>query len=420
MSNKATRFKKSRFLLNSLKFNRYDFLNALFIAILASLYLYLEFFGFRFYLLNSIVAIYVFYRLLKASQPVLMLTAFFIGLLWFHWVGFSFSYVNMSWAIPFVALFFATGYALSFWIIGFSQKIYIRLPLIFLISFYNPLYFDWFRFELLLVNSYFGVTLWQYALLLITVGSFIYFEKKRYAPFIFIALLASVDYSTPQIKDLPLKVEVGQTMISQEKKWLGSELDTILDMNFRMIDEAIKEHKELVLLPESTFPLYLNQYPSLEAALKERSHYINIIVGSLYLEGQTPYNATYYFHKGEKQVAKKMVLVPFGEYIPLPKFIRKYINDIIFQGGADYETASAPTDFLVKGTKIRNAICYEATCELFYKDGVDYIVALTNNGWFLPSIEPTLQKLLIKLYAKRHGVTVMHSVNGSPSEIIRP
>ena len=420
MSNKTKISKTFIFLGKSLKFNGKDALHGLFIAILASLFLYLEFFDLRFYLLNSLVAIYVFYRLLKATQPVLMLAGFFTALFWFYWVGFSFFYVGMAWAMPLVALFFATGYALSFWVIGFSQKIYFRLPLIFLLSFYNPLYFDWFRPELLLVHSYFGVTLWQYALLLTTIALFIYFQKKRFAWLISLGLLLSINYTPAEVKALPLEVDIAQTMIPQEKKWLRSELESILDMNFKKIDDAIAAKKELILLPESAFPLYLNRYESLIASLKQRSHHINIIVGALFVENQLPYNATYYFSKGKQQVAKKMVLVPFGEYIPLPKFIRQYINEIIFQGGADYETASAPTDFMVNGTKIRNAICYEASCELFYQDDVNYIVALSNNGWFQPSIEPTLQKLLIQLYAKRYGVTVMHSVNGSPSEVIRP
>ena len=420
MSNKSSRFKKLRYLLSTLKFNQNEFLWGLVIATLFSLFIYLEIFDLHFLLLNSIIAIYVFYKIFKATQGTLVVAGFFIGLFWFYWVGFSFMYVDMMLAIPFVSLVFGMVFSFTFWIIGFTQKIYFRLPLIFLLSFYDPFYFNWFRPELLLLHSYFGVTLWQYALFLSSIALYVHFQKQRFALLAFLLLLGSINFTVATTKPLPFTVTVEHTDIQQEQKWLRSQLEPILDMNFLKIHKAIKENKELVVLPESTIPLYLNLYPSLENQLKELSHKISIIIGSLYMHEQKPYNATYYFHNGEEDIAKKMILVPFGEYIPLPKFIRKYINDLIFQGGADYETAKTPTDFILNGIKIRNAICYEATCELFYKDGVRYITALTNNGWFRPSIEPVLQKLLIGLYAKRHGVTVLHSVNGSPSEIIHP
>ncbi len=420
MSNKTQGFKKLRFILSTLKFNRADFFNGLQIGILLSLFIYFEHFDLNLLILNSIIAIYAYYRLLTANQGTLIVSAFIMGLLWFYWVGFSFIYVDMPWAIPLVAIFFATGYALSFWVIGFSQAIYFRVVLIFLLSFYNPLYFDWFRPELLLVNSYFGVQLWQYALILISLALFIYFKKQKWAPLSFLLLLASIDYSSASVQKVPLDVAITQTNIDQKKKWLPSERASIVAMNFDKIEKAIADNKELIILPESTLPLYLNLAPALQNRLKEYSYAIDIIIGSLFAERRKSYNATYYYSQGVEKIGKKMILVPFGEYIPLPKFLRKYINDLIFQGGEDYETADAPTDFIIKGTRIRSAICYEATAEIFYQGDVDYLIAISNNQWFQPSTEPTLQKLIIKLYAKRHGVTVMHSINGSQSMVIYP
>jgi len=106
-----------------------------------------------------------------------------------------------------------------------------------------------------------------------------------------------------------------------------------------------------------------------------------------------------------------MVLVPFGEYIPLPKFMQKIINDFFFNGEADFSHANNPTDFIVKGTKFRNAICYEATTDAIFKGDVKYVIAISNNGWFVPSIEPTLQNLLMKFYERKYDVTIFHSVN---------
>ncbi|MBD3825095.1 MAG: apolipoprotein N-acyltransferase, partial [Epsilonproteobacteria bacterium] len=121
----------------------------------------------------------------------------------------------------------------------------------------------------------------------------------------------------------------------------------------------------------------------------------------------------------EYTIAKKMILVPFGEYIPLPAFLRQLINDTFFAGAADFQTATSPTDFIIKGVKFRNAVCYEATCQELYEGDVKYLIATSNNAWFAPSIEPTLQNLLLRYYARKNGVTILHSANYRGSGIIQ-
>jgi apolipoprotein N-acyltransferase len=125
------------------------------------------------------------------------------------------------------------------------------------------------------------------------------------------------------------------------------------------------------------------------------------------------------FQNGNYSFAKKLVLVPFGEYVPLPKFAQDFINDTFFAGQADFKTADKPSDFLINGEKFRNAICYEATCSEIYEGEVDYVIATSNNAWFAPSIEPTLQKLLMRYYARKNGVTIYHSANYKGTGIIK-
>jgi apolipoprotein N-acyltransferase len=49
---------------------------------------------------------------------------------------------------------------------------------------------------------------------------------------------------------------------------------------------------------------------------------------------------------------------------------------------------------------------------------VRYLVALSNNGWFKPSIEPTLQNLLIRFYARKNNTVVFHAANSGGSGIV--
>ncbi len=190
-------------------------------------------------------------------------------------------------------------------------------------------------------------------------------------------------------------------------------------MIFKYIDKAIQEKVDIVVFPESVFPLYMNKNPVLINELLLKSNKITVVVGSLLHEDDKPYNVTYMFTNGEYKIAKKVVLVPFGEYIPLPKFAKKIINDTFFKGASDFTHADKPTDFIIKGVKFRNAICYEATSSEIYSDDVDFVLASSNNAWFTPSIEPTLQKLLMKYYARKHGVTIYHSTNDKGTGIVR-
>ena len=165
--------------------------------------------------------------------------------------------------------------------------------------------------------------------------------------------------------------------------------------------------------------MFLNMQPEVLERLMEHSYEIAIVTGALYFEEGRNYNVTYLFDHGRVTVAKKMVLVPFGEYIPLPEFLHRIINDTIFDGASDYVSASEPTDFQVKGTDFRNAVCYEATCEELYRGEPKYMIAVSNNAWFTPSIEPTLQRLLMRYYARRHGTLIIHVANMGGSGIIR-
>ncbi len=190
-------------------------------------------------------------------------------------------------------------------------------------------------------------------------------------------------------------------------------------MIYQEIAKARDKGYEVIIFPESVFPIFMNKNQKLIDQLLIFSKDITIVAGSLLMEKGNNYNVTYLFNNGQYQIAKKLVLVPFGEYIPLPKFAQKFINDVFFSGASDFITASKPTDFIIKGTKFRNAICYEATCQEIYEGDVDFVIATSNNAWFAPSIEPTLQKLLMRYYARKNGVTIYHSANSSGTGIVK-
>ena len=96
----------------------------------------------------------------------------------------------------------------------------------------------------------------------------------------------------------------------------------------------------MIILPETAFPLYLNQASKITDALRDYSHNIAIVTGSLtYDEEKGFFNSSYFFHEGKMQIAHKIILVPFGEEIPFPEFFVDIINRLFFDGAKDYQKA---------------------------------------------------------------------------------
>lgn len=387
-------------------------------ALLFSAFLYMEHYAIGVKLLHTLFGLFALALLLYMPKRSILVAGFFIGLLWFYWIGYSFAYTGMGFITPLITVAFGFIYMLFFGVLALSERIWLRALLLFLLSFVEPFDFNWMQIELLFVESYIGIEKHHLAIVLAALALMAYMPRKlRALPLVL--LVFALQFSTPTSQEAPLKIKLVATDVKQEKKWLRENLESTVFMIFREIEQASNEGYDVVVLPESVFPLFLNKNPILIEQLEEFSYEISIVVGALLREDAQNYNVSYIFEEGNVTVAKKMVLVPFGEYIPLPKFAQDFINEIFFAGQADFSIAEEPTDFTLKGVKFRNAICYEATCQEIYEGDVRYVIAISNNAWFAPSIEPTLQNLLMRYYARKNGAVIYHSANFRGSGVVR-
>ena len=391
------------------------------IAFCLSAFIYSEYLGYRIEALNSLFAMAGFWLLLGQRREVWFWSGFFIGLLWFYWISFSFIYYDLAFLVPLIILSVSLVYAYTFWLIGVLGKTaYLQAFLLLGISFFKPFGFNWLKFELVLLHSYFFPTLLSLGCLLgaLTIVKIAPKWLKLLAiPCLCLALLPMQKEVKNQI---PLNIELPTMHIPQAKLWEKEHQDEIILLDFKLIEEAIKAQKELIVLPESAFPLYLNREPFLIDKLLEYSKSIGIILGSLTYEDNKFYNSSYFFNEGTMQVAHKIILVPFGEEIPLPEFVTTLINKLFFNGAQDYAKALTPYDFHFKNIKLRNAICFEATTDKLYQGNPQVMIALSNNAWFSPSIQQTLQHLLLEYYAKKYNTTIYHSANSGKSGVILP
>jgi len=284
-----------------------------------------------------------------------------------------------------------------------------------LLSYLHPFGFDWFKPELMFVNSYLGIEKWQFAIILIAMVLSIWRKQFLYLLLVLLAyqpLISSAENLTDNIK-------LVTTHTSVEEKW-NKELHTKqFNKILKIIDSAIDENKTLVILPESIFPIFLNYNKTLISKLQKRAKEISIVLGGLYWDGKTPHNSAYIFSNKKMTIANKVLLVPFGESNPLPDFLSDWVNRVFYDGAVDYKASESITDYVINSTTYRNAICFEATSEKLYEGKPKNMIVLSNNGWFTPSTEPILQRLLLQYYSKKYSTTIYHSVNMSKSYIIK-
>ena len=381
----------------------------------------MSYFNIEIRVLNTILGLLALYFLLIIPKKALLISGFMTGILWCWWMAVSLQYYDLVYLTPVILICIGTVFGIIFYFFALFDRLTFRILTIFAFTFFAPFGFNWMKFELLFIDSYIGID--KVSFLLVLVSFYFIIKLKRFKILGIIPLLFALSFPKGQyIQNPNAKIYMPQMNVNQNLRWDKQYKATLEQQNFDEINNAINQQKDLVVLPETAFTTALNRNENLLQKLKELSFKIDIITGALYVEDNQIYNASYHFTKGQIQIAKKVVLVPFGEEIPFPKFIVDFINKVFYNGAQDYSKASEPTDFVIKGEKFRNAICYEATTDKIFENlgNTEYMVAISNNAWFTPSIEPTLQHLLLKYYSKKYDVNIYHVANGSSNRIYRP
>jgi len=355
-------------------FNTYSLKNGLIISLFLSLPLYFIHFGFDNKFINSLFIFIGLIYFYKTDIKVYPFIGFFTSILWLWWISLSFRYYDLNFIIPFVIISIGLFYGIIFYLLTFLRyKILIIIFFIFGLQFIKPFGFDWFRYDVLFPHTYFYI-------------------------------------SNSPILPAPLKIKTVNTTVPQQDKWKKQFIPTEINNNIKSINQAIQNKFDIVILPETAFPLPLNKYPNILQKLQYLSQNITIITGALNYQNNKYYNSTYLFQNGKIKIFNKHILVPFGEYIPIP-CCKNFFNKIFFNGAQDYIPAKNFSSYKIKNIEFLNAICYEVTNENLYKQNPKYIIAISNNAWFYPSIENTLQKLLIQFYSNKYQKYVYHSIN---------
>ncbi|NIM91744.1 MAG: apolipoprotein N-acyltransferase [Candidatus Aminicenantes bacterium] len=227
-----------------------------------------------------------------------------------------------------------------------------------------------------------------------------------------------------------------QGNVSSDIYWDRISIQEIVELFDRHLDLSQRSYTEgagLIIWPEFSVPLCFSCTEELYRYFKERLFkFVKDTNSTLLLgtnEEKTSQEETQYFNTAlglspDLSMSKyyKMHLVPFGEYTPYKKiffFIEKVthaIGDIT--PGTQYSLHS------YKGLKYGSPICYEIIfpnqVRKFSKKGANFLVTITNDGWYGKSSAPYQHFAMAVLRAVENRRYLLRAATTGISGIIDP
>ncbi len=119
------------FLVKRDNFNKTYIIKGLITALFFSGFIYLAYFNIEYKILNTILGLVSLYLVLTIERKSLFFSGFFVGVLWFYWVGNSFEYYGLGYLSFLIVILFGFVYGFLFYLIALFDKIYFRILFLF-------------------------------------------------------------------------------------------------------------------------------------------------------------------------------------------------------------------------------------------------------------------------------------------------
>ncbi|MCR6650991.1 MAG: apolipoprotein N-acyltransferase [Cellvibrionaceae bacterium] len=236
------------------------------------------------------------------------------------------------------------------------------------------------------------------------------------------AALRSVDWTT--FDDKPIAVGMAQANIPQERKWDPM----FLNETFRIFNDLSAPLWDLdwVIWPEAAIPLLYHEALADLESLGHQADKTNtvFITGILYddRDKQQYYNSIVAVGKGSG-ITFKTRLVPFGEYVPMERWLRGLIDFFNLPTSIIHPGPKYVNGLQANGVEIAPSICYEVV----YPDLVasraanaNVLLTVSNDSWFGSSIGPLQHFEMAQMRALETGRYLVRATNNGVSGIIDP
>lgn len=224
----------------------------------------------------------------------------------------------------------------------------------------------------------------------------------------------------------PIGVTLIQGNISQARKWAPDNLEPTME-RYRELTAA-SDKSRLLIWPEAAIPALYDQikkiyFADLSRELKARGQ--TLLTGMLVRDPDSGriYNGVIALGMDSGLYLKRH-LVPFGEYFPVPGFVRSLMKNWL---GLPYDNISAgpwrQSPIMVAGVPVGVSICYE---DAFSDDirsllpQARLLVNVSNDAWFGDSIAAAQHLQIARMRALETGRPLLRATNTGISATIGP
>jgi apolipoprotein N-acyltransferase len=238
--------------------------------------------------------------------------------------------------------------------------------------------------------------------------------------------LRGIEWTTPAGPSR--SVAIVQGAIPQDMKWLVANQQNILDTYRRLHDEAVGA--DLIIWPESALPDVVNLYRDYVAEVwsAARGGGSDLIMGVMRVEADAGdelryYNSLLALGEGEPAFYDKRQLVPFGEFFPVPAFIRRWLR-LMNLSHSDFTVGAARQEpFAVGGVRLSASICYEDAYPALLRaetGRAQALVTVSNDAWFGRSPARYQHLQISRMRALEARRYLLRAANDGVSAVVAP
>lgn len=234
----------------------------------------------------------------------------------------------------------------------------------------------------------------------------------------------------------PLQVGLVQGNVDQGDKWSPARAASIFDDYLDRTRQVIGAGAELVAWPESATPFMFEEdaLGAERVRTLARQARIPILLGSDQIEWRSSngrrvpdrsYNSAFLIEPTGQTagVYRKIHLVPFGEYVPLRRWLF-FAAPLVAAIGSGFAAGDDATLLPLGTHRISVAICYEivypSLIRQFVREGSELLTTITNDAWFGRTSAPYQHFEQASMRAIEEGRYLVRAANTGISGIVDP
>ena len=240
-------------------------------------------------------------------------------------------------------------------------------------------------------------------------------------------------FLSKELKENPYTIRVIGSNISLDRFYKNIDTDSVIDELIKL-SSPNQEKKIFFLWPEGIIPnTYQDEFSLYSDQFKKKfskNHLIGLGITSRSLnkDKYNYFNSFSIFDNNLNLIENynKINLVPFGEFLPLEKFLNKIGLKVITNNFGSFTKGSSRKILQIESNsqsfKFLPLICYEIiySGNLSKNSNFDFILNISEDGWFGESVGPKQHFVHSKLRAIETGKYVIRSANNGMAAIINP